>query len=517
MLITWKPLIDRKFIQMKNFNETKYFNGYKEIRNNLRKFDPSSVVIACLKYLQQPTVSKMEQLEKHPWLVLLLIKWTLIDSQSQEAGRKPATSGDIQKLLKKIYDLGAFTRYPSDFEHYTLFMRAISFQQFFYQRDFNYVHLIRQFFLFVDLPDDHFFKETFLKLTGVRIEIFLELLVCMFIQFIDSNTHTISADFFTPLKIKYSAKEITSFLAAFTKPFDEIKTVLQSLGNGLRTAEEYYEQTPFLAFPLIQFGSNYVCVERHVLFRCIEHFVYDKLRLWDAQKFMNEFGLVFELYVEKVIENTKLPYINEVQVKQVTKNTGKLVDFIISDGECNIFVDAKAVEMAYQAKVAHLSDAAKERTGFILKAIEQAQDVVSRLHISNITHPFLTAKQKNFLIVVTYKELHLSNGQAYYEGVAKTAIDQIYEKYTGIPVIPLENIYFLSIDEFEILSEAVGAKKIGFAEALERAKASDKDTHTKKFDFSLHLGSWEFDKNHPTYMTNRFLEEIEKIKILLKA
>ncbi|MGZ9712001.1 GapS1 family protein [Glaciimonas sp. GNP009] len=502
---------------MKKFDEEKYFNGYKEIRNNLRKLDPSSVVIECLKYLQHPTVNEMKQLEKHPWLVLLLIKWSLIDSQSQETGRNPATSSDIQKLLKKIYGLAKFTRYPSDFEHLTLFMRAISFQQFFYQRDFNYSDLIRQFFLFADLPDDHFFKKTFCDLTGVRIEVFLELLVCMTVQFVDSNSNAISANYFTKLQTKYSAVEIVSFLKSFTKSFDKIKTILQSLGNGLRTAEEYYEQTPFLAFPLILVRDNYVCVERHVLFRCIEHFVYDKLRLWDAQKFMNEFGLIFERYVEMVIKNTELPYINETQIKQVTKTTGKLVDFIISDGEHNIFVDAKAVEMAYQAKVAHLSDAARERTAFILKAIEQAQDIASRLHISNVDHPLLTTKQKNFLVVVTYKALNLSNGEAYYEGVAKAAIDEIYAKYTVAPVIPLENIYFFSIDEFELLSEAVCAKKIGFAEALENAKAADSDVHTKKFDFSLHLSSWKFEKARPTYMTNRLLEELQKIEILLKA
>jgi hypothetical protein len=121
--------------------------------------------------------------------------------------------------------------------------------------------------------------------------------------------------------------------------------------------------------------------------------------------------------------------------------------------------------------------------------MEQAQDVASRLHISNVDHPFLTTKQSNFLVVVTYKEINLSNGQAYYEGVAKSAIDEIYAKYTVAPAIPLGNIYFLSIDEFELLSEAVCAKKIGFAEALEKAKVADNDIHTKKFDFSLHLSS----------------------------
>jgi hypothetical protein len=69
-------------------------------------------------------------------------------------------------------------------------------------------------------------------------------------------------------------------------------------------------------------------------------------------------------------------------------------------------------------------------------------------------------------------------------------MQQIRSQYVADDKIPDENIYFLTIGEFEVLMAMVALGRIGLAEALERAKVADSSPHTQKFFFDQHIGSW---------------------------
>ena len=143
---------------MVEFDESKFYEAYKRIRNKFRNYDSKLLIIGCLKYLHQPTQNKIDQLQKQPWLVLLLIKWVLLDDQSFAPRKRPPTSHDLNALLQSVHDLGSTIRLPTQFDHHRLFIRSISFQQFIYQREFSLSHLSRQIALFSKLPDTHLIK-----------------------------------------------------------------------------------------------------------------------------------------------------------------------------------------------------------------------------------------------------------------------------------------------------------------------------------------------------------------------
>jgi len=341
--------------------------------------------------------------------------------------------------------------------------------------------------------------------------------VVLLVRFLAQGENTIAAQFFSPIASAYGSEAVSRFLNSFAKDLDEMTAYMNLRNDGTRPAAEYFEQSPFLNYPLIKERWSYLCTDRHLLFQCIEHFIYDRMRQWDAQRFMNEFGQVFEKYVETVIQHAGLPYVNETQVLQIIGEKGKVIDFIISDGSANIFIDAKAVEMAYQGKVAHLGEIVESRTGAIIKAIQQAQETVGRLSQSKNSHPFIRGASQNYLIVVTFKELYLGNGKTMYEGIAKATLDAIYAKCAGSPTIPLDNIYFLNIADFEMLSELVHERKLTFAEALEKAKIDDATPQTRKFGFRLHLTDWNLNPDTPKYLKSRFDNEIENLKSLLSS
>ncbi|SFI32797.1 hypothetical protein SAMN04515618_11793 [Collimonas sp. OK307] len=500
---------------MTEFSEDRFFDAYKTIRNNFRKYDTTAFIKGCFNYLHLPAKNAMEQLQKHPWLVFLLIKWVISDEQSFESGKAIPSNSDIRNAIQRMLDLGGKARLPSEFEHLTLFLRSLAYQQFIYQEEFRFSHLARQFILFVALPPDHFIKTEFRNLTGLSVETFLELSLMLFMRFSGEDVHAIDQNFFSPLIKKYSIPEINIFLRIFSKRFSDIKDQVNARNQGKVLGEEYYEQTPFLAFPLIEDGIRFICSERHVLLRCIEHFIYDRMRVWDAQKFMNEFGYIFERSVETAIQHTKLSYTTEAELRATFGDDKKLVDFVITDGNSSVFVDAKAVEMAYQGKVAHLCEVVEDKAQSIFKAIEQANEVMTTL--SNSTNPHFAVRNKNsnYLIVVTYKDLYLGNGATLYEGVAKASLDAIRAKYVN-GGIPLENMYFLNVDEFEMFAEAVANGRIGLVEGLEKAKANDLNPQTRKFGFSLHLASWNIPIGIPTYLQDRAMFEIDKIKPFLE-
>ena len=65
--------------------------------------------------------------------------------------------------------------------------------------------------------------------------------------------------------------------------------------------------------------------------------------------------------------------------------------------------------------------------------------------------------------------------------------------------IPFENMYFITVDEFDILLEFVKSQNLTITDAIEKAKESDLTPQSKKFCFTLHLRSWGAN-NYPKFL-----------------
>lgn len=98
----------------------------------------------------------------------------------------------------------------------------------------------------------------------------------------------------------------------------------------------------------------------------------------------------------------------------------------------------------------------------------------------------MRAEAENFLIVVTFKELYLGNGQDFYDAIAKDKIDKLLAKYSGQAPIPLRNIYFITVDDLDYLLTCA-TKASGLVEILKRASRADKDPKSKTFTLRQHL------------------------------
>jgi hypothetical protein len=510
----------------KNFSENLYYEGYKAIRNKLRKYDPDAILDQCFEYLRAPHRDRLEYVKRHPWLIFLLVKWTLLDDNALATGRPPPNNKQFIALLNEARALEDRVRMPTQFEDLTLFLRSMAYQQFLYQRRASPVVVGRQMLYFADLSDEHYIAKTFMSLTGMHLRTFLMLSQALVVAFINApRKRFIDESWFSPMSSSFAADEVKRFLSLFATTRLEMRGTLRALDSSIResgaqprNASEYFEQSPFLERPLMRRHKVYECVDVHLLDACVGRFVYKHLREHDKGKFMGHFGPLFEEYVRKAIVHMNLTFRQEKELADRVKAKQKpsLIDFIVYDQGARIFIDAKAVEMHYRSKVTHsMEELAKGLDSSLLKAIKQAHStrrVLAELGIDGDG----TASSDDFLVVVTESELYVSNGVVLASAVGKQTLDELLPSSESHSPIPLDRMYFLSIQEFERLAAAINAGMCGFAEALLRAREADLHPKTRKMVFDQHLDEWGVKKIAPDYVIAETTSALETLASLVR-
>lgn len=501
------------------YSESAYYSGYKAIRNKFRKYHPIQLLALLLDYLNHPAKDELEELKKHPWLIFLLIKWIFTDECFDEPGKRNVSPDQVMSLLQQMLDLRAACRLPSQYAHHSLFFRNIGFQQFIFQRRLGLHFLGRQAILFTCERNGRYYNDQFANATGVSIHRFINLMYMLMTRFVvpeksGAYHREVSLAWFSTVFERYPAEEVKRFLDSMAVDHLEIRHRLLGMDNGRRQCQEQYEHTPFLRFPLIKKDGTYLCVYPSVLYRSMEHFIYDTLRGLDPEGFMRRFGFTFERYVERALKKTGLSFATEKDLMSSLPGDGKVVDFLVADGDTNIFIDAKAVEMSYQGKITHSAEILRNRTkDSILKAIEQAHETNNRLLKAQSENTIIRYKKNAFVVVITYSEMYLGTGKTFCEVVAEGKINSTKEKYPVEVHIPMENIYFLTVEDFDLYCEGIRSQVVGFVEGLEKAKLLDADPVTRKFDFYLHLRNMGAD-TPPSYLNesvDSFLREMAEV------
>ena len=77
-------------------------------------------------------------------------------------------------------------------------------------------------------------------------------------------------------------------------------------------------------------------------------------------------------------------------------------------------------------------------------------------------------------------------------------------------------MYFITIDEFDYFVQLIKDGKTTFASGLSKARESDREAKTKKFDFTLHLRSWDTNQKPPIYVRKEADLLFAKIETILR-
>jgi carbon monoxide dehydrogenase subunit G len=499
------------------FSEAAYYREFKRVRNRFRRYEPLDLIVKAIEHANGGR-SKLEKLQRHPWLMMLLIKWILTDDNFEHLGRPKASSQETNALFQAAYDLSRWTRMPNEYQHLHLFMRSVAHQQFLFQREFSFADIARQFVLFADLDQNHRLSRSFREGTGLNIEHFLDLMLGLVGKYLNQNFSPISRNWFSTLFIPKREQTLDLFFSSISATPQEMRKFLLERGDGARSADEYVEQTPLMARPLINLGGNYWPLHTSVLFRSLEHYIYDHLRAVNPESFMQSFGKLFEKYVDETVATVPFRIFREEELKRRRKVSGKVVDFVIDEPEANVFIDAKGVAGTHEAMVAHASQILRDRTkAAALKAVAQANELLSAIVLDQMKPGGPEEKKVNVLLVVTYKDLHLGNGTTFEKVVAPADIQNIYGGKAAETCVPLENIYFISIEAFEALCGAVEAGETTFSDAVAAAKVADSKPETKMFDFRQHLEAQKIAQRIPANVRKRLDRTIDQFADRLGA
>jgi hypothetical protein len=490
-----------------------FLKQFGELRAEYRKFDSLALLDEIVAYINHGfSLGDVEHLKKAPWAQLLLIKWILIDVDFKKGNLKP-TQADANAIMHKIWALQSKARLPTDYPDVHLFMRSMGNQQLSYQQSFSNTCFGRQKLLFCDLPINHTFHLQFQELTGVTMQVFLELAFAVRAVFNKINTPRFKQEVFKPLEKKYSSQGITSFLNSISMDLDNLQEWLIEVGPDKREVAEYYLETPLYDVPLLRKHDEYMCWYPTVLYRHLETCIYDKLKALNPSGFMDKFGAIFERYLGDTIKLSGALHVTENDIKPLIGDA-KCIDFVIYENDNLILIDAKGVEMSDAIKTTHRPELIRDRTkNTIIKAIEQAYSVCCQLEKLSSILPVNVNEVVPYVLVVTYKEHYLGNGETFSKVVASEKITRIKEKYPNAN-IPLEHMYFITIDDFDLISESVRKGETTYSEFLTTAVEADKSNETTRFSFQMHLAS-EGCTSSPEHITKVNRGLLDSLKTVL--
>lgn len=472
-----------------NFSEERVNEAFRKVRNRLKKHFPFEIISACIKKLNEHPTDRLQHLRMYPpWRLLLLIKWTFIHGEYLSPNRKPLKVNSFNYLLNRMHDFEGSLRHPGEYENIFLFFRNMAFQQFWLQHEFSIPNFARQSLLFGRLDNRHPFQKRFTEKCGISTPEFIELAMMIMTRFTISKQKSVTSGWFRTVADKYKLGTIQRFLALLSIDFESLKEKIIKEQSNRKAQYEAYEKTPLRETPLLKHNAKYYPFSPELLARCLETFIYDALRSDGPNDFMNKFGPIFEKYVGNSISNTKIKYFTEKELSDILPGKGKLVDYLLMDEGNKIFIDAKGVEMSYLGMVGHQPEVITDKTRTsIVKGIQQGFEIARRLESINKIGEVEIGNGNDYLIVVTFKDMFVGNGLDFYEYVAKDTLNKLISQYGGMAPIPFEHMYFMSIDDFDLLTGGIASGEIELTKILEHAVKSDALWETKKFTFEQHI------------------------------
>lgn len=438
-----------------------------------------------------------------PWYLLLALKWSLRYGKHRLG--KAVELIDVERILEKMLIINDRLPVPSEFESCYLFFKNLSYQQFWLQSNIDFDRFLRQRYLFRERDAGGFFGERFARLAGISLDAYLELSYMLLSHYIRSPNEPLFANqYFSAITDSSLREAVPQYLSLISGDFDKISILLKNNTNEIRNPMyEMYEPTPLKRCPLWRNGNRYYSIYPPLLFHCLQDYVYDKLRADNAQEFMNKFGPIFEGYIGMGLEYLGCDYLCENELEKAL-GTSKLVDYLIVDQGSNIFIDAKGVEMSPLGRVAVDSvTVSNQIKNSIIKGIQQGCEAAAEVEGIDHINGLPVGKKSNYILIITHSELYIGTGDYFFRIYAAQEREKLENIFGGSLPVPQENIYFLSVDDFDRLIRYLITNGLTINDILEKAVRDDSQPTTRKYTFSMHLEGGSKRLNRLSYLVDQ--------------
>jgi len=494
------------------------------IRSSLKKYNKNSIVEEEITRLSKPLKNDSIEMQRFPWLSFLLIEWLYQVKENSNA--RIASSKDVNKIINKMHGLqDAATNFKDDI-NLNLALRRMLLGQFWCQG--NPVHhqftIIRLYSLMIIKGKTPYFETTFKKLTNVELFDFFQFSVWLSLASVQQRGivkyEQIINDFFP----KYSVEYIVTMIKLISGGPNQITQVMQNIHTENISQERYFATPKLLEVPFFRFEDRISSLHSSLSCKGVAEFVLNIFKREDHGNFRKHFSRHFEEYVGKILRESKISYINEKDIEKIyIKNglKGKVIDFLVSQNDSAIFIDAKAIEPPNKVMVTDDKKIISQRLkGSFAKGIEQSFECAKLLMGCRDT--YLPEPNNRFVIVVTHQDFYFSNGISLKEHVSNDFFVNLTEKYGD--VIPVENVHFCSVENFESIMLLCTQYDMDISKFLNYCSEMDSKPQTQKFETRQHLEcfanthiSTDQSAKGTDYLSEKKFELFEALKSTIKC
>lgn len=425
-----------------------FFEGHKPIRNKICTYEAGTLIDMALRTLYQ-SENDLTNGRYIPWELLLLIRWTL-QYKTQPNPKVPAET-DMNGLLTQIRGLSELDKLlPEGGPHFfSKFMRRTAFQQFPYQlKDLHLLQKIgRQLILFEDIGKDFNIPDNFEKLSGFRPQDFLTF--CFYLWLAVKNRQFISmADF----EVITEVEKVQKLLELISLSVDKAGKYLEqdARTKNKRFVLQLYEISPLFRYPFLKVADKYACYSKRLFHYFFANFIDDFL-----SKQMDDwgriFGEIFEEYVEARLQDVSAEYFSDKVWEKRLSGNHKVPDFTLPYPDATVLIEVKSKPLGLQPSVYQTNTSlANNLNDSIVKGVVQ---IYSLAHALRQKPQDDIKNTDNFYgIVVTYKNHLLGSGVSFWKEFLRGKVEEeLKELDIDINIIRPENLFFLSIDEFDYL------------------------------------------------------------------
>lgn len=452
----------------------------QQIRRRLQPYSLESIIDVAISCLDHFRGQGLEELRSAPWITLLIVKLALEDDNIQFTHR-PSMPGDLLDQLRNMVWAMPPHDESEDKPGVYLMVRSLLHTQILLQRNQSWGFL-RWPALIERLPNQHPTRLQFMATLGMEPDVWSALAFATVSVCLEGKTF-IERGWFNPLRDAYG-DAVDVFLGQLSRDVQSLRAELRAelhgriyeIKNGKRvlrpngSARPRREKNefPWLArYPLLVHASGHLAIWHRLVFaQGLEQAVHARLSGL-GQTYTDDFSKVFENYVVEIAKWTGLPVVDEDAYKKAGNRSLKAVDAIIPLGNVNLLIESKMSLFPDEVVVSDKEPQVFMKLRRIREAVLQGWRVGELLRDGTVDLPQCSAAAQDYLIVVASRQLNVGFG----DNLRNMFGDDVFgrlnpEERNAAPSdaqlarLPPRHMFFLDIEEFELLAAGVKAGNI---------------------------------------------------------
>lgn len=428
-----------------------------------------------------------------PWCCFLALKWKFSESTKPKAFEMKQK--DFIDIVNRIYSLQSEVEGIYDNNKILLSVRRMVVNQKLYQvpMKIELNTLARQYYWYSNFGGGYF-DRNFRELYGItldeyyKISAYFALLSCVED---DKESTLIPLNVFLIHLVPYfSAKTLKNYLNLVSVKGGDFRGFMSQFRDPQQKDIEYFLDTPMLTKPFIQTNNGLVVLSKHILRASLSALVPSLLKKELASAYKDKFGKTMESYIETLLNEVFSVVIKESEILELYRKNKipektKVVDFIVQEVDGSVYIDSKAIEPDKTVKYSNTALVIKQRLGnSFIKGVIQGQDCARAINKINGNE----ISMKDSLIIITHMDHYFSSGRTI-EGMLDGKFFDIMESKYGELSINKDRIYYMTIDEFELLVEVCKMKDMTITSLIDSCSKEDSSETTQKFNIMMHLHS----------------------------